>query len=552
LRIDRSSIVVLIAVLAGCATTTEPPPVTQEPPPVASEAIPEAPAEPLPPIEDIPIAKFVIPPAFSAQAAADLEPLPMPAEDLWDRIVKGYAIPDLDGPLVEKWERWYAERPDYVARMVDRSRRYLYHIVNEVDQRSMPLEIALLPMVESAFNPVALSRARAAGIWQFIPSTGKQFGLAQTFWFDSRRDVIAATDKALEYLEQLFGRFGDWQLALASYNWGEGNVARAMQKNKARGRGEDYESLAMPNETRNYLPKLQALKNIVRDPERYGLALADVPDAPYFTVVKVDRKMDVKRAAELAELSEDEFLALNPQHNRPVIAGADDFTILLPIDRAELFAAKLELNAQPLVSWQAYRVRNGETLQQIAAKYGLQVETLRAINGIGARARIAPGHPLLVPVERPSLAADVSLEKAVFTTVPQGRTFYHRVSRGETLYAIAKRYGVTPGELREWNNLPQSSVQAGQQLRVTSDVVRMSSRQGRTRSATATGGAKPVRSGTATTQPPSAAASPAPPASPAAPERRTSSDNGGSKAGASPAVAVPASVKGSLAPVRGS
>jgi membrane-bound lytic murein transglycosylase D len=513
LRVDRSCFVVLFAALAGCATTMEAPPVTQEAPSVVSEAPPEeAPPEPLPPIADIPIAKFVIPPAFSAQAAADLEPLPMPAEDLWDRIVKGYAIPDLEGPLVEKWERWYAERPDYVARMVDRSRRYLYHIVNEVDQRSMPLEIALLPMVESAFNPVALSRARAAGIWQFIPSTGKQFGLEQTFWFDSRRDVIAATDKALEYLEQLFGRFGDWQLALASYNWGEGNVARAMQKNKARGRGEDYESLAMPNETRNYLPKLQALKNIVRDPERFGLALADVPDAPYFTVVKVDRKMDVKRAAELAELSEDEFLALNPQHNRPVIAGADEFTILLPIDRAELFAAKLQLNAQPLVSWQAYRVRNGETLKQVAAKYGLEVETLRAINGIGARARVAPGHPLLVPAERPSLAADVSLEKAVFTTVPQGRTFYHRVRRGETLYAIAKRYGVTANELREWNSLARSSLRAGQQLRVTSDVVRMSSRQGRTRSAAATGGAKPVQKGAGTPQHASAVALPAAPA----------------------------------------
>ena len=299
---------------------------------------------------------------FSAGAAADLEPLPEPAEDLWYRIVKGYAVPDIEGPLVEKWERWYAERPEYVARMIDRSRRYLYHIVNEVDRRGMPLDIALLPMIESAFNPTALSSARASGIWQFMPSTGRHYGLQQNFWFDSRRDVIAATDKALDYLQKLHGDFGDWQLALAGYNWGEGNVGRALQRNQARGLPGGYAALAMPNETRNYLPKLQAVKNIVREPERYGLVLADIPDAPYFTVVKVDRKMDVKRAAELAELPEEEFLALNPQHNRPVMAGADEFTILLPIDKAEVFAAKLELHHQPLVSWQAYRVKEGETL----------------------------------------------------------------------------------------------------------------------------------------------------------------------------------------------
>jgi len=357
-------------------------------------------------------------------------------------------VPDIEGPLVDKWERWYAERPEYVARMIDRSRRYLYHIVNEIDQRGMPLDIALLPMIESAFNPTALSSARASGIWQFMPSTGRYYGLQQNFWFDSRRDVIAATDKALDYLKKLHGDFGDWQLALAAYNWGEGNVGRALKSNQSLGLAAGYAALAMPDETRNYLPKLQAVKNIVREPERFGLVLADIPDAPYFAVVKVDRKMDVKRAAELAELPEWEFLALNPQHNRPVIAGADAFTILLPIDKAELFAAKLELHDQPLVSWQAYRIKEGETLREVAAKFGMSVETLRAINGIGQRARPGTGHPLLVPAERPTLAAGASLEKAVFTIVPQGRTFYHTVARGESLTSIASRYGVSAAELR--------------------------------------------------------------------------------------------------------
>ena len=490
----RITLALALAALAGCATTTTPPPAAHEvPAPVSDSTSPvpdPAPVQPLPPIESTPIAKFVIPPAFPAGTAEELEPLPVPAEDLWDRIVRGYAVPDLEGPLVEKWERWYAERPEYVARMVDRSRRYLYHIVNEVDQRGMPLDVALLPMVESAFNPTALSSARASGIWQFMPATGRHYGLQQNFWFDSRRDVIAATDKALDYLQKLFGDFGDWQLALAAYNWGEGNVGRAVQRNQARRIPADYSGLTMPDETRNYLPKLQAVKNIVRDPERFGLVLADVPDTPYFTVVKVDRKMDVRRAAELAELPEEEFVALNPQHNRPVMAGADEFTILLPIDKAEVFAAKLQLHDQPLVSWQAYRVKNGETMPQIAVKFRLPVETLRAINGIGAGARISHGHTLLVPAERPTIAADESLENAVFTAVPRGRTFFHTVRRGETLTSIGARYGVSAGELRAWNGMSQSSINPGRQLRVTSDVVRPTSSRGKARSAAATAGAR--------------------------------------------------------------
>jgi membrane-bound lytic murein transglycosylase D len=488
LRLLNVPAAALALLVAACATTPEPPPVAE---PVATAVPPPAPA-PLPAlvaVESLPIAKIALPAPFPPPIDADLEPLPMPANDLWDRIVKGYAVPDIEGPLVEKWERWYADRPDYVARMVDRSRRYLYHIVTEIDQRGMPLDIALLPMIESAFNPTALSSARASGIWQFIPSTGRHYGLQQTFWFDARRDVLAATDKALDYLQKLFGDFGDWQLALAAYNWGEGNVARALARNGSRGQPAEYLSLAMPDETRNYLPKLQAVKNIVRDPEKYGLVLADVPDAPYFTAVRVTRKMDVRRAAELAEMPEDEFVALNPQHNRPVMAGADEFTILLPTDKAELFAAKLHLTDQPLVSWQAYRLKDGETLAQLAGKFGLSEQTLRAINGIGSRARPPRGHLLLVPAERPSHAADASLEKAVFTAVPQGRTSYHTVRRGETLYRIATRYGVTPADVREWNGLSQNAIRAGQQLRVTSDVVRAVSRGGASRSAAATGGA---------------------------------------------------------------
>jgi membrane-bound lytic murein transglycosylase D len=482
LHLHRRLIALAAALLlAACATTPPPEPVAPEPPVVA--AAPEPPPPPPPP-------KAKEPELFPSAAGADLEPLPPPVGDLWERIVAGYAMPELEGPLVEKWEQWYSSRPDYVARMVERSRRYLYHIVGEVTSRNMPTEIALLPMVESAYNPVAISVSRAAGIWQFIPSTGKHYGLKQDFWVDSRRDVLAATDKALEYLSKLHDDFDDWQLALAGYNWGEGNVAKAIARNKARGVLTNYESLPMPAETANYLPKLQAVKNIVRDPEKYGLVLADIPDAPFFTVVKTTRMMDTKRAAEIAELSLEEFIALNPQHNRPVIAGADEQSILLPIDNAEIFAAKLELTAQPLVSWQAYRLKPGESLQQVAAKFGMSVETLRAVNGIGSRSNVPIGHTLLVPAQRPSEEAAATLDQAVFTTVPAGRTFYYTVHRGDTLQHVAARYGVTAQELKSWNDLRRESVAAGQRLRVTSDVVPVAQRGGKTKHAAATKGAR--------------------------------------------------------------
>jgi membrane-bound lytic murein transglycosylase D len=461
LRLRRLLLFLPIAALAACATTSGPPP----------EVLARIDPTPLPRLQMLVLTPEPLHLDAFGEHAAELEPLPVPAGDLWERIVRGYGIEPVDSPLVEKWEKWYSDRPDYVARMVDRSRRYLYHIVTEVEARGMPLDLALLPMVESAFNPHAMSVSRASGIWQFMPGTGTTYGLKQNWWFDSRRDVLAATSSALDYLQNLESEFGDWQLALAAYNWGEGNVRKAIARNQARGKPTDFESLTgLPAETRNYLPKLQAVKNIVADPGRFNLSLVDVPDAPYFAVVKTTREMDVKRAAELAEMPLDEFLSLNPQHNRPVIAGADEYTLLLPIDKAELFAAKLQLIAQPLVSWQAYRFKAGDTLPHVAAKFGLSTETLRTINGIGARAQVPVGHPLLVPLQTASVDGAATLENVVFTTVPSGRTFYYTVRRGDTLSRVAGRYGVTTADLKRWNRLPDFDLRVGQQLRITSDV----------------------------------------------------------------------------------
>ena len=396
--------------------------------------------------------------------------------DLWERIRSGFTLADLDTPEVKQAEEWYASRPDYMARMIERSRRYLYYIVTEVEKRGMPLETALLPMIESAYNPMAYSSGRASGIWQFIPSTGKSYGMKQNWWMDERRDVVAATGGALDYLQKLYAEFDDWYLALAAYNWGEGSVRRAIAANQKRGLPTDYLSLPMPAETRNYVPKLQAVKNIVRDPEAYNLELAHIPEAPYFTVVRTTRKMDVKIAAELAEMPLDEFLSLNPQHNRPVIAGADETTILLPYDKAELFASKLALSHQPMVTWQAYKTKPNETLPQLAARFGLSLETLRTVNGIGARANVPVGHALLVPTQAPSDATVASLQNAVFTTVPSGRALYHRVRKGETLASIASHYAVTTQDLKEWNSGINPKIIAGQRLRVISDVASVGTR----------------------------------------------------------------------------
>jgi len=450
--------------LSACATAPHipPAPIAFSPPP---EPVPQAASTPLE--KELPVYRATGGDPDGVTNAT----LQLRSEygDLWTRIRRGFSVPNLDSPRVKQAEDWYESRPDYVARMIDRSRRYLYYIVGQVEKRRMPLEIALLPMIESAYNPMAYSRSSASGIWQFIPSTGKLYGMKQNWWFDERRDVVAATDGALDYLQKLYGDFGDWYLALAAYNCGEGTVQRAIAYNVKQGLPTDYLSLKMPAETRDYVPRLQAVKNIVNEPEIYRLDLGDVPDAPYFAVVRTSKKMDVKIAAELAEMPIDEFLSLNPQHNRPVMAGADEFTLLLPYDKAELFAAKLELSNQPMVTWQAYKLKTGETLPQLAARFGLPLETLRVVNGIGPRSTVPVGYALLVPTQAASDATVASLQNAVFTTVPSGRTLYHRVGKGETLNGIAARYGVTAQEIKTWNAGVGLKVVPGQRLRIISD-----------------------------------------------------------------------------------
>jgi membrane-bound lytic murein transglycosylase D len=367
---------------------------------IASEA-----PRPEPAHEVAPSAAEIAPPPAEMPAPPAVEQIVIPAApavpppNLWVRIRKGFVMSNLDNPLVREWEQWYSSRPDYVARMVERSSRVLFHVVEEVERRKMPAEVALLPMIESAYNPQAYSRAHASGMWQFIPSTGKLYGLQQNWWYDGRRDIVAATHAALDYLEKLYAMFGNWELALASYNWGEGAVGRAVAKNQARGLPGDYESLSMPSETRNYLPKLQAVKNIVSDPARFGLVLADIPNESYFATITTPRHIDVELAARFAGIPVDEFRFLNPAHNKAVINANAAETIVLPKNNVETFQRNLESHREPLVSWQAYTVKPGERIEKIAAKHGMSVGELQRVNNINGRTKIRTGQPLLVPVK---------------------------------------------------------------------------------------------------------------------------------------------------------
>lgn len=374
--------------------------------------------------------------------------------DLWQRIRNGFAMHDLDSPLIARHEEWYASRPDYVARMMERSQRYLYFITEEVEKRGMPTEIALLPMIESAFNPGAFSTGKASGIWQFIPSTGKNFGLKQNWWYDGRRDIVNATKGALDYLQKLHDQFGDWELALAAYNWGEGAVERAQEHNRRRGLPINYASLRMPDETRNYVPKLLAVKNIVSNPQKFGLALQSIPNQPYFTAVNTARHIDVKLAAKLADISLEEFNALNPAHNRPVILQKNDEVLLLPVDKADTFRTNLENYNEPLVSWQAYHSKKGERLDRVAPRFGLSVAKLKSINGLSPRAKLSNGQSLLVPLN----GEDANNEFEAFNThlipdnTPPERSVTHTVQKGETLNTLSHRYHVSVVKLRSLNH----------------------------------------------------------------------------------------------------
>ncbi len=415
--------------------------------------------------------------------------------DLWARLRRGFAMPDLDNELVRDREQWYASRPDYVQRMTERGSRYLFHIVEELERRNMPSELALLPFIESAFNPQAMSSAKASGMWQFMPGTGRDFALKQNVFRDDRRDVLASTRAALDYLDRLHTMFGDWHLALAAYNWGEGNVTRAIARNQKLGLPTDYGSLRMPMETQYYVPKLQAVKNIVTKPAAFALTLPAVANHPYFLSVPITRDIDVALAARLAELPVEDFKNLNPQMNKPVILAAGTPYVLLPYDNADRFVHALEEHRGAMASWTAWVAPKTLRPVDAAKQVGMSETELRELNRIPPRMLVKAGSTLLVPRTQqrmddvPSQVAD-NATMSLAPDAPATRKVAFKAGKKDTVSSVALRYRVSASQVAQWNQVgANAAFKPGQQV-VVFVANKLSATRGSTRHAAAK---KPIR-----------------------------------------------------------
>jgi membrane-bound lytic murein transglycosylase D len=391
--------------------------------------------------------------------------------DLWDRIRAGYRFPEETSPRIDAELKWYLDHPAYIYRTVERGRPYFHLIVEALEERGMPLEIAFLPIVESAFQPFAYSHGRAAGLWQFIPGTASRYGLKQTWWYDGRRDVVASTRAALDYLQYLSSLFnGDWMLALAAYNSGEGTVQRAVRSNLAKGRGTDFWSLDLPRETRAYVPKLLARARIFANPTEFGLDLPSLPDEPQVVRVATGSQIDLAKAAELAGITLEDLYRLNPAFNRWATDPDGPHELLLPVSAADRFITALAgLDETDRVSWTRHQIRKGETLGEIARKYQTTVAVLRDINGISGH-MIREGQSLVVPVAmRDRAAYTLSAEerqRAVQASAGTADTStVHVVRKGDTLWDIARTHGVGVRQLAQWNAMaPGDPLRPGQRL----------------------------------------------------------------------------------------
>ena len=490
-RLALAALLAASAVLAGCAsppgmpgdpvlTTTSPS--TRPVPVLIPDPTPNQPVQ----LSDVPL-QALTPGQTGSQQVAAAEP----PKELWDRIRRGFSMPDLQGEMVTDREQWYASRPEYIQRMTGRSSKYLFHIVEELERRQMPTELALLPFIESAFNPQAVSSAKAAGMWQFMPATGKDFALKQNVFRDDRRDVLASTRAALDYLQKLHRMFGDWHLALAAYNWGEGSVGRAIAKNQKLGLGTSYSELSMPAETRQYVPKLQAVKNIVANPQAYGAELPLIENHPYFQQVQITRDIDVVLAARLADVKLEDFKALNPSAHRPVILAAGTPQILLPWDNATVFQRNFDAHGKgQYASWTAWTAPSTMNPTEAARRTGMAESDLRSINNIPPRMLIKAGSTLLVPrsgtsaVDVTSQVADnghVSLAPEIVT-----RRTTVRARKGESVATIAKRYGLSSASVAGWNKVSASAAfKSGQKVVVFLPVTHRASSAKRTRAGVA-------------------------------------------------------------------
>ena len=390
--------------------------------------------------------------------------------DIYQQLRDGFSLAPVWNQRVESQLNWFVRNPKYLERVFARSQRYLPYIKSEIESRGLPLELALLPIVESAYDPFAYSHGRAAGLWQIIPGTGKRFGIRQNWWFDGRRDVIDSTKGALNYLSYLHNFMdGDWELAIASYNSGEGNVRKAVRRNKAKSQPTDFWSLSLSKETSAYVPKLAALVEIVRTPDKYGITLPELVDEPQFRIAEIGGQLDLALAAELAGIDLDTLYSFNSGNNRWATDPAGPHRLILPIEVADDFEAALaEVPINERLRWQRHKVKNGEAISQIAEKYNTTVATIRGANELNGN-MIRAGSHLMIPVAAKPLgeyskSADERRAKKQ-NTPRSGSRIDHVVASGESFWTISRRYGVGMRDLAAWNGMaPRDTLSIGQKL----------------------------------------------------------------------------------------
>ena len=475
--------VVLYLALAGCATTSsEAPKKAQETAPFMATSQDNPVVEvakvvdPTPAPEAAPILPAHVLPADESPAAT-VAPSETPVAEaipeypnIWAKIRDGFSMATLDSPLVERERQWFINNPEYMQRMMERARLYLYYIVDEVEKRGMPMEIALLPAIESAYKPYAYSRARAAGLWQFIPSTGRLYGLKANWWYDGRRDVQASTQAALDYLEKLYNDFdGDWHLALAAYNAGEGKVMRMIKYNERKGKPTDFQDLKLKRETMHYVPKLMAMVSIVANPDKYGVQLADIPNEPYFARVETDSQVDLGVVAKLVDMPVDDLHKINPGYTRWATHPNGPHHLLVPADKKDALVEGLNnLPEDERVQWRHHIVNRGDTLHDIGRRYGVSVQALRVANNLRSNL-LRRGQDLLIPIPANGDAKVIrtAYRKSGVRDVPPGEPVIHRVRRGETLWSISRRYNVLVQQLTKWNLIHANDIlRLGQKLKI--------------------------------------------------------------------------------------
>ncbi|MBL3527223.1 MAG: LysM peptidoglycan-binding domain-containing protein [gamma proteobacterium endosymbiont of Lamellibrachia anaximandri] len=468
----------LVGIFSACNSLPEKTPENTPEPVAQTEAISEQPvifiskaASELPILKSDEAVIEPLPHSVSATSVEAVSPQPpQPPADAWSRMRDGFILTIPQHSRVTQEINWLSKHPDYIDRIQQRAEPYIYFILEEIDKRGMPAELALLPAVESAFQPFAYSPGRAAGIWQFIPSTGRYYGLKQNWWYDGRRDIVASTRSALDYLQALSHQFdGDWELALAAYNSGGGTVRKAIKRNRKKGKPTDYWSLKLPKETSSYVPRLLAIATLFADPDSHGISLQPIPNSPYFETIEIESQLDLALAAEMADLSIQDLYQLNPGFNRWATDPDGPHQLQLPLDKIDDFLAQLnQLPSEKRLRWKRYKIRNGDSLSVIARKHGTTTKILRQVNKLQGN-NIRAGKHLLIPVSTKKLnhyALSSTQRKAKIQNRNRGGTKQnYTVKAGDNLWDIARTFKVNHKKLAKWNGMaPGDPIRPGQKL----------------------------------------------------------------------------------------